>query len=262
MNEFSSAKKRFAQRCHQPLALPQENLHAATIINPRNDDESVGRRHFDGMYSLCEEFKPGCRLVSHRLSGFSDLEANRGRKYISPSNNGGQEIANIQRKHSNASQRLSDASALIRIGWTRKHNVLQDGGIPAALRESNEYDMESYMNRKQRIRSELQQRNDIPVAIPGDRPFRDADREPGFYAKGGLIPGSSIQMRKSAKPTFKKKPEESVGADKSKAQKSTMSYEQRQEILERDYDRKQVTDLTVREFLSANVGDYFRLWVC
>ena len=61
--------------------------------------------------------------------------------------------------------------------------------------------MESYMNRKQRPGESIEtMRNGIPVRVPGDRPFKKAEHEPGFHAKGGLIPGSNIQLRKSAKP--------------------------------------------------------------
>lgn len=63
---------------------------------------------------------------------------------------------------------------------------------------SVEYNMEVTMNRKQRVQPGSERnRNNIPVAKPGDKSFGAADREPGFYAKGGLVVGSTIVARKA-----------------------------------------------------------------
>ena len=84
---------------------------------------------------------------------------------------------------------------------------------------ADEYDMESYMNRKQRPgRSIESMRNGIPVAVPGDRAFKKVEHEPGYYAKGGLIPGSSIQLRKSAKPEMR------GGEEATKVTKNHLNY--------------------------------------
>lgn len=243
-NDQFTAKVHFAQRDHNPPGKPEPYLKAAVLQRHVKEDTRGGRKTFEASYSLCEEFRPGCRLVPHRLTGAGEEDVARGRRYIQVATGGKEEVPK-GKLVSNKSQIRSDTTDLPIIGWTRKHNVKQDDGVPAHLRQSSEYDMEGYMNRKQRVTSVVQQRNGIPVAVPGDRPFKDVTHEPGYCAKGGLIPGSSIQMRKSAKPVFKKNESDSpTNKKKGKDKSMSMTYEQRQEMLERDYDRKQVEILT------------------
>lgn len=63
--------------------------------------------------------------------------------------------------------------------------------------------LEKEMGEKKRVEGINGTRNFIPVANPGDKPFREAQYEPGFCSTGGLIPGSTNTLRKSAKPTLK-----------------------------------------------------------
>ena len=102
---------------------------------------------------------------------------------------------------------------------------------------ADEYDMESYMNRKQRPGKSIESmRNGIPVAVPGDRAFKKVEHEPGYYAKGGLIPGSSIQLRKSAKPEMRGGEEATKVTKKS----SKLSYKEKQRRVEEIEARKAV----------------------
>ena len=89
--------------------------------------------------------------------------------------------------------------------------------------------MEGYMNRKQRVKSKEQMRNSIPEATPCDNYYKEADREPGFYAKGGIIAGSTIQLRVSAKPTMRKK-DDPANANKN-SKKFTMTYAEKQKMV-------------------------------
>lgn len=102
------------------------------------------------------------------------------------------------------------------------------------------------MNRKKRIENILVQRNLIPVVTAGDLPFKNADREPGFYAKGGIIPGSTNTLRKSAKPLLRKSEDLSLSTNAGKKLEAT--YGKMQAKLARQYDLFQVHSLTVSLF--------------
>ena len=111
-----------------------------------------------------------------------------------------------------------------------------------ARAEAPEYDMETFMNKKQRAGESIERmRNNVGVAAPGDRPFKVAEHEPGYYAKGGLIPGSSIQLRKSAKPE-RRPGEATTGATKRGEKK--MTYRQKQLLAAEQSDLAQVAALT------------------
>ena len=104
-----------------------------------------------------------------------------------------------------------------------------------------EYDMETYMNKKQRAGESIDRmRNGIGVAVPGDRPFKVSEHEPGFFAKGGLIPGSSIQLRKSAKPERRA----GEAASRARTGEKRLSFKEKQRAAAEKYDQDQVSQLT------------------
>ena len=117
-------------------------------------------------------------------------------------------------------------------------------GSHASHRDPNEFQIESVMNRKQRILTNIEQRNLLPSATAGDKAYAQADREPGFYAKGGLIAGSTNILKKSGKPTFKKN-ESMSGSTKNIKKLTAISFEKKQELLSLEYDISQVNYLTV-----------------
>ena len=63
------------------------------------------------------------------------------------------------------------------------------------LRSLSEQDVEHSMNRKKRIKSLKQQRNNYQLGNNGDKTYKYADCSPDFFKEGGLIPGSSNTVR-------------------------------------------------------------------
>jgi len=110
-----------------------------------------------------------------------------------------------------------------------------------------EYDMESYMCKKQRVRTIDVMRNGIPVAVPGDRPFKVVEHEPGYYAKGGLIPGSSIQLRQKSTRAERKQVDDEGNpvATKIVGKGKRPTYAEKQQAIQEAYDLAQVMSLTV-----------------
>lgn len=70
-----------------------------------------------------------------------------------------------------------DISYLPHPSWkTKKHYEFN--------KEPQYYNMEGYMNRKGRVLTRDEFRNSIPEGNPGDKYYKQADREPDFYKKG------------------------------------------------------------------------------
>ena len=216
---------------------------AAPLLNPSmvKPDKSLivadaGKHHFVPSFSQADEWRQGKKLVEgRRLQG--DYYVERGKKSIRPTHNGETQEWTEQRRHNlEEAMRRSEETGELCVGFTklRKFQTRKVGP---------EYDMEGYMNRKQRSGASVDvMRNGIPVAIPGDRPFKDADREPGFYAKGGIIPGSSIQLREKT----------SVGGKggglivpKGKQGRPTLSYAEKLRLKELEYEKGGVMLLSV-----------------
>jgi hypothetical protein len=101
--------------------------------------------------------------------------------------------------------------------------------------------MESSMNRKQRVTDPYQMRNGIPTASLGDKYYKDATREPGFCKQEGLVTGSTIGIRKSAKPQFKKS--ESLTSQVKTKSKMTMTFSEKKAKASLDYDKQEVLAL-------------------
>lgn len=88
-------------------------------------------------------------------------------------------------------------------------------------------------------------RNNINVAAPGDKSYKVPEHSPGYYAQGGLIPGSSIVKRASAKPALQKR----EGTTTVQKTLSTMTYAQKVALEDERYEREQVLLLNVRCFV-------------
>ena len=83
--------------------------------------------------------------------------------------------------------------------------VIQEGtNIPMKFLRSGEFNMEGYMNRKQRVPSLDSQRNGIPVATMGDKAYKQVEVSDRYYETGGLIAGSTISLKKSKSVLMKK----------------------------------------------------------
>jgi len=211
-----------------------------------------GKHHFEPMYSHAEEWRSGMRLVQGvRVAGDDYVE--RGKKYIGPPDTSGlTKEWHEQRKHNlEEYTRRSGHCYDLTQNFTKLKKFTPKLGIAGqnavVVEDAIQYDMEGFMNRKQRSGASIERmRNGIPVVVEGDRAFKEADREPGYYAKGGLIPGSSIQARKSAKKTMRKS--EDVSNSASKPRKPTMSFAEKVQKKLADYEAAQV-------FLLSEAGE-------
>jgi hypothetical protein len=156
-----------------------------------------GRHHFEPRHSLAKEWK--CSMRQSDLSRAYGAEViERGKMVLqAPLRAPGSELPHQRNHHiplpdgSESSYRRGVESTGLCVGFkSLKHFVPRS--------QAPEYDMETFMCKKQRVRTVDDMRNGIPVAVPGDRPFKKVEHEPGYHAKGGLIPGSSIQLRQKS----------------------------------------------------------------
>lgn len=234
-SDIAGFKLKFTERNHQPECAPRlALLHGAVVNQWVQPDTSIilgerGKKNFEPRYCAEEQIVIKKQLPRRE---HGDEEVKRGKRCIAAPSKGSIELAHNERVHypeprSEVGQPLD---------FSRKKSVLQ-------VTEPKMHNIESTMNRKQRVVTEEQRRNGIDAATPGDKSFKEADREPDFYAKGGIITGSTNTLRKSGKPELKKKDEVSKPGKKLEA-----TYGKLVERLAREYDVNQVRTLTVRIF--------------
>lgn len=240
-------KKQFAQRCHSPQYIKDPFLHGPLIVRQPFSADSVvlgerGKKNFPPQTSTPEEFHSSKRLIPRKEYG--EEFVNRGKKFIPHSDKGnGRELSHAERVHFDLSQvQTEDFGKLPCSTWTKKRVVKTPNGVPVALKESNNWDIEYTMNRKQRINSSQGRRNLIPEATKGDKYYKEADREPGFYERGGLVVGSTNTLKPSAKPTLRKS--EGIPTTSGVGKKIVATYGKLQAKLTKEFDLKQVHHLT------------------
>jgi len=259
--DIENFKVKLAQRCHNPDGAPKVPLfqnfqltEAVPVLVKSIVTGETGKVHYPPSYSMSNDTYRGKARVAR--NEYSKEYVERGKKPLphpshpSPPERSGKKLSLAD------SLRRSEASEALMIGWTSRRAVKNEEGVPCSRSTAGEvydmcgkgraYDMEGYMNRKQRIPDKNIMRNGIPERTPCDNRFKAADREPGFYAAGGIIPGSSIQLRESAKPKFVKKSEEGEGVSATKKKKNapTMTYAEKMKKKEHDYDLNQIHCLT------------------
>ncbi|RYH32243.1 hypothetical protein EON65_00920 [archaeon] len=258
--DINGFKVSFAQRCHSPPGAISDHLHGTRMVQqaPHEDNFATfvagdrGRKRFESKYSSEEGYRQGKKTVTppRRQEG----EKKEGKRFI-PHPTTGQEITSKQRKHLEPLQpALANARGLPAANWMRKKIVTSEDGTPVSIREPKMYDLEVSMNRKQRVSSPLDQRNLIPAASAGDKSYKEADREPGFYAQGGLVVGSTNTLKPSAKPTLRKSEDT---ANKSGGKTLEATYGKMKARLALQDDLQQVRALTV----SSWVWIYIRAYV-
>ena len=218
-------------------------LHvAAPLLNPTMVaiDKSLvmreaGKFHFPPAFSQADEWKCGMRLVQRKE--YSESYVERGKKALRPPPCNDTKEWGEQRRHNEKEYtRRSEQCDDICIGFPHRTKFPPRG-------EPQQYDMESYMNRKQRSGASIEvMRNGIPVAVEGDRAFKDADREPGFYAKGGIIAGSTIQLRTKTIPGGKGG---GLIVPKKKSDGPKLSYSEKLRRAELEYEQGNVVALSV-----------------
>lgn len=244
-------KVTFAEKNHHPLGAPMTDQLRASVIHDnvhcRSSSSIVlgenGKRRFDQPYSDYERFVPSMKIVDRSNRTTEPREV--GKRSLRPS--ASTEHIVPEKRHSSEALRKSNSSMLPVIHWTTKRTVKMDNGEPASRYESSLISLEHTMNQKQRIQNELHSRNYIPVATSGDKAYRAADREPGFYAKGGLVCGSTIAIKKSGKPTLRKSEDvlgtATAGNGGKKLEATYSAMVARRDL---EYDITQVNSLTVR----------------
>lgn len=247
-------KKAFKQRCHSPQCEREPYLHGSLIVRAIEHSDAVvlgegHRKVFPAKYSEEEKFKPAKRQI--RIMEHGPENNPRGKKYIPHPDNGKQEISHAERVHFDESNfNKNEYGGLPCSTWTRKRVVKLPNGIPVAKKESDNWGVESTMNRKQRISSSEQRRNNIGEASKGDKYYKEADREPGFYEKGGLVVGSTNTLKKSAKPTLR---QTENGLNVSSGGKLEATYGKMQAKLAHQYDQYQVQTLTVYKRIDVSL---------
>jgi len=247
MIEDEHKKVHISQKNHAPEYLPKfDRLKASILSNVILPDNTIllddnGKKRFDAKYSETEAFRSSCKMIPHReICGEYEYG---GKKYIAGHPNCVKEIENQKRRYlESEATRRSETSQLPSVNWTKKKMVVSEDGVPAYRKESSLFNLETFMNQKQRIHSEYERRNGIGTSTPGDKSYYTADREPGFYASGGLVVGSTIATKKSGKPTLKKNAE---GTSKSLGVKLGLTYEEKQKQLEFQHEINDVNYLTV-----------------
>lgn len=207
-----------------------------------------GRHHYGPMHSKAEDWRCSMRQ-SHLSRAYGADPVEKGKKCIKPDDPvNGSEWPHSKRHDilipdgRQASMRRGIEDKGLCVGFKSAKHFKARGEAP-------QYDMETFMNKKQRVRDINTMRNGIPVAVPGDRPFKKVEQEPGYFEKGGLIPGSSIQLRKPpADRETREKPEEKGDAAKREAvtliKKKFIPYEVKQRMAREAYDRSQVLSLS------------------
>jgi hypothetical protein len=208
-----------------------------------------GAKHFDPQHSHAQEWR--CSMKQSPLSrAYGEEAVERGKKCIRPD------------PPPNGSEWPHSKRHDIPLDDGRQSGMrrgIEDPGLCVGMKsakhfpprgEAPQYDMESYMNKKQRVPSLDAMRNGIPCAVPGDRPFKVAEHEPGYYAKGGLIPGSSIQLRKKHSNLERKgsgtaAEGQGSGSGSGTTARVRPTFQEKQRMAREAYDRAQVLSLSV-----------------
>jgi hypothetical protein len=229
-----------------PSNTHDDHMRASMVVNSVNvwDEPSIvvgegSRRRFTATYSVAQEYEQGKRHISPPKRSNSPP---RGKRYIPAAKGSGEELGllcAVKRRIPDASMKRSESTEL---QWSKKGRVTGENGISAALKESGELNIETTMNRKQRVIADIDRRNGIPIARPGDNPFKKVDHETGYFEKGGLIPGSTNTLKPSGKPTMRKSESSSAQIT---AKPLEATYGKMKARLEMEYDLAQVHALTV-----------------
>lgn len=224
MDAFAHERTRYAQRKH--TGDESGGMHVSmrgTVVdnersNPHPERSSsivlgeAGRVHFPPTYSDYVERQQHKNLPWHLEHSAEYVE--RGKKYLAGKIPGDDKPQGRRYLTENPSD-----IATFHLKWNTKAR--------ASCNESFLHDMEGYMNRKQRIPSHNDQRNGIPEATPGDKFYKKAEREPGFFS------------RKNGKPSFKRTDD----TRKPAAFKSTMTFAEKTRRAELENDVNDIRDL-------------------
>lgn len=201
------------------------------------------RRFFSSQYAQEQEFRPGCKMVEHRDRSDSGEHIPVRRPQLHTLTFTASDRYR-DRRHLKESDLPSVKNPVEKdVDWTRKRVTLDEKQQPVSHFRSSEYNLEYNMTRKHRVEDAHKQRNGIPIASLGDKPFKIAELAPGFFAEGGLVAGSTIRARPPKQLKGSKKEDQTLG----KSIKSLTAMEKRTQYIN-DSDKRQVAMLTVSTF--------------
>jgi hypothetical protein len=230
-----NAKFKLNEKHHYP---PEDGFIRGGVLNYEKvkDDRkqslyqgSVGKCRFPALYSAEEDAMPAKKPYEKKISEEMVLRGKRPLPIPATKPSRPEGVRRIEVASS------SDTYELMMPIKRKSENV------PSSV----EYNMELTMNRKQRVQPGTERnRNYIPVAKPGDKGFGAADREPGFYAKGGLIVGSTIIARQPTGIGVRRAADSDGGQSASKPLSNTKTYMDKLKRMSRDTDVEQVMSLT------------------
>eukprot|EP01038_Epipyxis_sp_PR26KG_P012213 gene12213-16362_t len=239
---YPQLKSKISQKNHNPDFKPSfSQIIDGGLVNPnliRSDSiilDDRGKKRFSPNYSKPEEFKSSCKIFDP-IERSSEISV-RGKKSGYMQQQSAELIRKTSRHFPIESQRQSNTAFLPIVGWKKKKVVMMENGQPSSSLKSSEHYIESTMNRKQRILDSLSQRNSIPIAHHGDKPFREVQHSSGYYAEGGLITGSTISIKKSGKPTLRKSADQTSNIVSKPLE---ANFKKKMEEKELEYDKKQV----------------------
>ena len=174
-SDIAGFKLRFAERSHQPEFAQRAPLLQGAIVSTNvAPDTSIilgerGRKYFEPRYSAAEQ--PVMKKSTQPKE--SEEEVKRGKRCVAAPKSSGIELSHNERVHYPEQVGGQETGSG---GHGRRKSNLQ-------VTVPKTQNIEQTMNRKQRVEGESARRNDIGVATAGDKPYREADREPDFYAK-------------------------------------------------------------------------------
>jgi hypothetical protein len=215
--------------------LPHRLAVGSLVIGENN------RRHFPSRHAEQPAFKPGCKMIEHMDRCPDDVILPKRRAQLHTLTFTAADRYR-DRRHLTESDLPSTHNPDCKdVNWTRKKVPIDERHhLPVAQVRSSEYNLEYRMTRKHRVSDVNQQRNEIPIASLGDKPFKIADSSPGFFTQGGLIAGSTIKPRPPKQFKGNRNEEDTLG----RSIKSMTAMEKRSQYIN-DSDKRQVDMLTV-----------------
>ena len=90
-----------------------------------------------------------------------------------------------KRHHVEAISRRSEESPKLTVDWASRNIPVMENGIARNQRRSEEFLLADTMTRKKPVVGALSIRNDIPIAVLGDKPYKVPEHSVGFYKKPG-----------------------------------------------------------------------------
>lgn len=198
MRDENIKGSRFNQRIHFPTASDSNVLQYCgrqSMIGLEGTEKSIvigegSRKHYkDWRESQVEQFRPIIKLIEHKDIS-SEYELKRAKKLVQSKNKGYSDtyVKPEMRHLPDAVDRKSEESLLPSVTWKTRGVVYDQFGISCKQKSSEELDLSSYMNRKQR-----------PKYPEHARVSLAPDYSRGFFKSGGLVVGSTNKLNRNTR---------------------------------------------------------------